>query len=137
MPRLPFVYPLPGHKRKNAPAVAATRGIHVHTHARDAGLPRRRDSHVTGVTSLEDSHLPNCVPVYLFCAGTYLDYAMHACATAREQRIGPNSILSTDDRDRAVYSKPAARTPHATIKRTMCDVVSVNWTVEILARDIH
>lgn len=93
-PRLPFVYPRPGtqkcacHRRRRTRARCRS--------TLSAQLPRH------GVTSLEDSHLPNCVPVYLFCAGTYLDYAMRTRATARERRIGPSSIPSTDDRDRCL-----------------------------------
>lgn len=42
----------------------------------------------TNLTSLKDSHLPNCVPPYLFSFRTYLDYTVYACVTAPS--IGPD-----------------------------------------------
>lgn len=96
-PRLPFVYPRPDTNAKMRPPPSPPPRAGYACDAPGSTLSTRLPRH--SVTSLEDSHLPNCVPVYLFCTGTYLDYAMRACATVQEQRFGPNSIPSTDDRD--------------------------------------
>lgn len=111
-PSPPPPSPPPAYTRKHAHNKNVR---HVHTESSRDRAPQlsRAD-----LTSLKDSHLPNCVPRIYLDSKTYLDYTVYACVTA--QSIGPRSTSSplppsTDDRESWPSSLPLHRLWHSLI----------------------
>jgi len=116
-------HPRPHTNAKNAPAA---RDVHTRAHTRTRALTHRvspsRQLPRHGITGLEDSHLPNCVPVFILRRDLFRlrDACTRNCTKQRRVAATRSAIppSSTDDRDRVVCpgaAAPRARSPRINI----------------------
>lgn len=92
-PRTTLRHPRPNAKMRSLPPRV---GYAVHTRVIYSSLPLELPRH--GITSLEDSHLPNCVPVFILRRNLFRlhDACIRNCTGATARLILPDQMIAID-----------------------------------------
>jgi len=109
--------------------------MRAHIYTQRVLSPPQRELPRHGITSLEDSHLPNCVPVFILRRDLFRlrDACIRNCAASWIDLLCRQMIAIV------VYSESTTYTPHADVTDDydMTEIIqsSVNQVAEIFTRD--